>query len=149
MFFQSPVGLTFQNSQPQPRLAVVSHRLLENPCIRSFPALAEARQCSDTSDTSDFGDTTTSMTSPFPHPLDPVEYWREHSRSKLSRLQQSIQEENHRDSISNWRYWRTEAEFWAQTVDGTDTDRQTISDVDYWKAEARFGETTAPYQRLR
>jgi len=129
----SPVNLTSKSSRPGPRLATASRKLSLNPDVRDFDALPEDVVTSG------------SVTPPFPHPLIPLEYWREHSRSKLDRLQQSTSKKDHRQSIDSWEYWRTEAVFWAGQ--SSKNHRNHLRDdceakAYFWRAAADFWETT-------
>ncbi|KAL9123897.1 MAG: hypothetical protein Q9217_006717 [Psora testacea] len=63
-------------------------------------------------------------------PQPPVHFWKEMCRP--------VAQEELRNSISDWRYWRTEAEFFCQKVNGGEIERQNVSYSDYWRVEAQF-----------
>lgn len=50
-------------------------------------------------------------TSPFPHPLKPLEYWRTFAENKAELLGGHAEE--CRQRIPDSAYWRIEADFWA------------------------------------
>ena len=129
----SSINLTSKSSRSGPRLTTASRKLFLNPDVRDFDALPEDVVTSE------------SVTSPFSHPLIPLKYWREHSRSKLDRLQQSTSKKNHRQSIDSWKYWRTEAIFWAEQF--SKNHRNHLRDdceakTYFWRTAADFWETT-------
>ncbi len=129
----SSINLTSKSSRSDSRLITASRKLFLNLDVRDFDALLEDVVTSE------------SVTSPFPHSLISLKYWREHSRSKLDRLQQSTFKKNHRQSINSWKYWRTEAVFWAEQFSKNhqnhlrdDCEAKTY----FWRAAADFWETT-------
>lgn len=129
----SSINLTSKFSRFDLRLITASRKLFLNLDVQDFNAL--------------FKDVVTSesVTSPFSHPLIPLKYWREHSRSKLDRLQQSTFKKNHRQSINSWEYWRTEAIFWVEQF--SKNYRNHLRDdckakTYFWRAAADFWETT-------
>ena len=85
----------------------VCTKLERNPALRDFsrvPSPAPSRASASSS--------SASATPPFPHPLDPLEYFREYGLSKLSELCMACGKRSYCDLIQDPRYWRAEAEHW-------------------------------------
>ncbi|KAL2433666.1 hypothetical protein ABEF95_009053 [Exophiala dermatitidis] len=68
--------------------------------------------------------------------IDDIEYWRTEARCYTSSLGALAEQE--RQNIDEWMYWRTEATFWRQAFYSKDrtTDRWDIQNLQYWKTEA-------------
>ena len=124
----SPLGLRFESIQRGVNLAEVSRSLAHNSDTREYsrpPSISSS-------------DASSITTQPFPHPLKPLEFWREFAKMKRMILQRLLPNKEVRQGIGDWCYWRTEAEFWAQRVGACETDRQMIADYHYWRIEAHF-----------
>ncbi len=84
---------------------------------------------------------------PFPHPLYPLEYWKNFSLFKEDQLRRLSHTQDHRDSITDVSYWRTEAVFWHSRAEDQNADRHSISSSSYWKCEAGFWEAACRSRR--
>jgi len=129
----SSINLTSKFSRSDSRLITASRKLFLNFDVQNFDILLEDVVISE------------SITSSFSHSLIFLKYWREHSYSKLDRLQQSTFKKNHRQSINSWEYWRTEAIFWVEQF--SKNHRNHLRDdceakTYFWRAAADFWKTT-------
>lgn len=77
-------------------------------------------------------------TPPYPNPLDPLEYWRVWSQVKAQQLHLVDRCNDHRSLITDFEYWRTEAEFLAANAVHSEEERLQIRDVDYWRIESLY-----------
>ncbi len=114
----SPTDLSFESKQPGPDLHSVSRSLEDKPRPRNYSPLSYVSDCRSAA----------SATPPL------------HELHYLRTLCLELGHEEWRDSIPEWTYWRTEAEFFAGKVRGGEIKRQNLQDSDYWKAEAHFWE---------
>ena len=137
----SPVGLTFDSFQRQISHEEVYAKLQEYSDGQEYQAQSDNAISPGSAPTAEFATppdsatTSRSTTPPFPHPLYPLEFWREHARDKLNRLQRGA-DTDLRSSIPSWEYWRTEAAFWALKVE---EDPGIPKD---WRKEAEFWRAT-------
>ena len=130
----SPVEFVSTTLQRCTDLNKVSRILESNPTPRDYLA-----QINDVEESK----TSSSKTSLFPDPFNPLEYWREHSRIKLQELRYKNPATSYREFLRDWIYWKTEAEHWekkylsaikAEPVERKKA-RYEITDRDYWKCE--------------
>ncbi|OAL22148.1 hypothetical protein AYO20_11248 [Fonsecaea nubica] len=67
--------------------------------------------------------------------IDDLDYWRTEARCYMSLLGDLADLE--RQNIDEWTYWRTEATFWKETccTDQRTADRWHVENIQYWKTE--------------
>ncbi|KAK6369296.1 uncharacterized protein PV06_08489 [Exophiala oligosperma] len=79
------------------------------------------------------------ITPPFPDPMIPSSFFRTWALHKGQRMRFQEPKNDHRLSIDDVNYWRTEARYYSSLLeDRADLERQNIDEWTYWRTEATF-----------